>query len=269
MPRFRDILTGEDLRIAFEAVETLERGRPSHCDVALVAEREWRLPMPFWTMWVDALRKSADPHCAEQVFQALAQTARSFVLAGPALSDPPLVFGRLLDSTKFAALVRKAHPQLNHPASLRFLWDLTQADVDSVRHLAGRVKLGEYAMWSTFSRSALSDDPFEPIVELALLPIELGLEIQMGISSVRKYLMLAYELPDGVVARAPTIADAYAGGAPNARFRPFGLTHPTILDQDDLVGRPECIHEVVTGQCLVRPPGGIPKPGWVRSVVPR
>jgi hypothetical protein len=96
------------------------------------------------------------------------------------------------------------------------------------------------------------------------LPLEQGLEFDARVRSAKKYLMLAYELPAQVRPPAATIADAYAGGAPNGRYRPFGWAHSTVADQPDAVLRPECIHDVIKLECIISPLGGIPLPGWPR-----
>jgi hypothetical protein len=244
-------------------LHTLEHSGARYSDMALVIAREWRVTDAFWRDFADEVEKSNAAE-ADELFAALVEVCRRFVLSGPQIEHRPKVLGRLIEENRAITLIRTA-TRLDWPMAQSMLEDMMLSNLGAIKRVASTIPLGAHAMWSTFSETEPEGkDPFRPYDDVTLLPIELGLDVDPRIHATRKFVVFAYTLPPSMAPRWPTIADAYAGGFPNARFRPFGKTHPTVLDLEHARSRPECVHGVVTMNHLTARPGGIPEPGWPR-----
>lgn len=118
-----------------------------------------------------------------------------------------------------------------------------------------RRDLGRFLMWATFDPDG--DSPLgNPLPAPERVVCQLGLPASPGKGPP---VVFQYCLPSGAAARKPTFCDAYAADfwpryfRPNPLPEPYGRTMPTDTCPEE-VGRPEVVHEVVTGESLKAPP---------------
>lgn len=115
--------------------------------------------------------------------------------------------------------------------------------------------IGDQPIWATFSESSL-DQPFD-----GLEPTSKNIRIALGlghIDSESQFILLTYGSHDHetLPLHKPTITDAgsyfYFCPNPNSSAQ-WGLTQPLKPNPDNLCGRPELIHQEITGSSLVFP----------------
>jgi hypothetical protein len=129
-------------------------------------------------------------------------------------------------------------------------------DLSTIRRKWRDFRLATYVMWSTFAPDG--GRPFDGLQRSAR-----HLRATFGLTQVdadAPLLLLEYILPDGVVPRLPTVVEAYAGDEWLYYFRPAteveiedGYSRTYVWDElarREHTGRPEVVHEPVTGHVL-------------------
>jgi len=115
--------------------------------------------------------------------------------------------------------------------------------------------IGNQLIWATFSETSL-DQPFDE-----LEPTSKNIRIALGLGcsdSESQFILLTYGSHNHktLPLHQPTIADAgsYFYFCPNPdSSAQWGITQPLTPNPDNLCGRPELIHQEITGSTLVFP----------------
>lgn len=231
-------------------------------DVASAIRAESALADPEWEELLHLLSKLSvdDKENASRLEASVIDFSRRHLLKGTPI-DHVHHFGRLIEQE--VAIAYLENMGFTYEIAKETLWSYVYANRYPMSQHLPDFPLGRYIIWSTYCTDPDPDrSPFYPCVEPINLPIELGLR-PVDLTK-QAYFVFQYSLPSSTTPRRPTIADAYAGGFGPFRFRPLGRTHPGTMLTGDEVGRPECVHEVVTAKSLTRAPGAIPHPGLPR-----
>jgi hypothetical protein len=216
---------------------------------ALVPDRIWR---DFILTILDA---SAEPH---KLGKAIRMVLRKHLFSGPpAKCSPNAIFGRATTSENLARSFATQKYFGSLTAALSHVRAMKKSQLANLREKWRHYSLAPFVMWSTFDPAG--GRPFHGVPRSARhLRALFGLPANDADGPI---LLLEYILPDGVVARMPTVVEAYAGDDWLYYFRPAGQSemeegYSRTYVWDELarkgeVGRPEVVHRPVTGHVLV------------------
>lgn len=210
------------------------------------------------TAWQDLIRtildSSPDP---PRLRDAMVKTLRSHLFCGPpAKCSPNTIFGRASTSEDLARSFMTQHHFGSLPNALTHIRYVKRRDLSALREKWRHFLLANFVMWSTFDPGG--GRPFQGIRRSARFFRALfGLPASDPDSPL---LLLEYALPDGIVARMPTVVEAYAGDQWLYHFRPAGRFeieegYGKTYVWDELArlgeaGRPEVVHKPITGHAL-------------------
>jgi hypothetical protein len=220
---------------------------------------ETRLPEPAWNELIDALLSVTAEGAS--VCNALRALFRHWILRGTIVDVAGgTIFGKAISTAVLKALLRKRTPGRKVADFAKEVRDFYTKPLPLIQKRWSRRGLGNYLMWSTFSIH--SRRPFRgfPITADGIRRI-LGLDPRLR---NKPLLLLEYHLGDGIEIRFPTIADAYAGDewsyffTPAPEKAPHGLIRAWPEYARQTKPRPEVVHEVISGDRLVRRPVRIP-----------
>jgi hypothetical protein len=234
-------ILGESAAIYYRAV----------CNV----ERESRLLPAAWEELLAALVVASDD--SSSIRRTFIDCLRRWTLNGPPLTlFTPKSFGRATTTEYFSRLLVEKGYFASVPAAKSSIRSLLMKPQEVVARRWQRFDLGKYLMWSTFSTGANQDDPFDGMPSSAdAIRGALGLDPN---ERGQPLLLMVYALPSGVLARFPTVAEAFAGERWNYFFTPapvgapYGMAMPWP-ECEDSAPRPEVVHEVILGINIIAP----------------
>ncbi len=217
---------------------------------------ESRLLPEAWETVFDALL-TINPDEANRIQRALAIAFRKWILKGPPITTfDPKSFGKAITLEYFCRLLVEKGYFGSVKTARRNIRNVLHHTQEVISQRWRHYDLGKYLMWSTFSTGGRQEDPFDGFPDSAD-----GIRGVLGLDPNEKsqpILLMVYSLPPHVVARFPTIAEAYAGDKWNYFFTPaphdahYGVTLPWP-EYQDRSPRPEVVHEIIQGVCIKAP----------------
>ena len=272
MPLYRDILANfaaEKEHIDWALIILKNARVKRFTEAAVVIASDEKCPVEFWREFAEGIARLRDLDEAactpEEIENIFVSTCRNFLLKGPSLDFQPRAFGRIIEFTKMVEIyfnhLSDSIGALSYQQVEQQLNTFALCDELIMNFSVPECPLGTYFMWSTYSHPCGEvTDPFHPCREPMRLPDELGLqEGNITTAASPSYMAFAYNLPADVDPKSPTVAEGYAGSFENIQFRPIGYTSPIKANS---VGRPECVHETITAQELIKRPAMLPEPWW-------
>lgn len=194
---------------------------------------------------------------APSLQRTLTAAFRNFILKSNPIPPPaPSPLGRAVTKERYVEILREQFGFNTEDEKEQFLADLLEssATIDSHRMLLGGKLLCRSGriMWATFDLlpdgSVSGRDPFTQMATDAN-----GIRAQLGLDPNEAHmdmLIFVYNLPHGIAAHFPTIAEAYAGDEwywyfrPAGEFENWGYTMTWPLSA--LSPCPEIIHQAIT-----------------------
>lgn len=219
-------------------------------------DSESRLLPEAWKTVFDALLTVTAKE-VNRVQKVLATAFREWTLKGPPITlSHPKSLGKAITFEYFCRLLVEKGYFGSVKTARRNVRNLQHQTQEVISQRWRHYDLGKYLMWSTFSTGGRQEDPFDGVPYsadgirgvLGLDPNERGKPI----------LLMVYSLPPHVIARFPTVAEAYAGDKWNYFFTPapcdalYGVTLPW-QEYEECSPRPEVVHEIIQGVCITAP----------------
>lgn len=262
---FEDFLSGlekvlrDDIDLGWESCRLLFADTQHHWQFIINFRAESRLPAEAWEAACRViLQRLTNP---ADLQRALTGVFRSHTLGGDSVCSPaPAPLGRAVTLPLFMMLLKEQNVFNSDSEAEQLRNDLLDpgANADTVREALEGIFISRpgRAAWATFDvgrdRSPSGRDPFGSMaLEADVIRARLGLSPNdMG----KDLLLFVYELPSHMIARYPTMADAYAGDEWPYYFRPspegerWGMTMP--WDGCGMPPCPEVVHEAVNAACL-------------------
>jgi len=208
-------------------------------------------------VWRDVVKaildSSTDP---SKLRDAIRAAFRKHLFSGPrAKCSRHAIFGRATTCEDLARTFAAKHYFGSFPGALSHVRTMKRRELPALREKWRDFHLASYVMWSTFDPAG--GRPFQGLKRSSqFLRALFGLDKTDSPSSL---ILLEYTIPDGSIARVPTIVEAYAGEW-LYHFRPAGpfeieAGYGRTYVWDELArcgesGRPEVVHEPVTGFLL-------------------
>ncbi len=219
-------------------------------DERLVDNGEW-----------DVLTRSivAAPSTYEGVTAAIRQIMREHKLQGKEADHPPgVTFGRAATELSIAQTLHGQAALGTLESAIYHVGLYKRVPVTILKKRWRNILIGRHVMWSTFEPSGGDPFAFAPTPPMAkeIGPV-LGLPEE---TRFQPLLLLRYELPSTIKPRIPRITEAYAGDVWVYYFRPadaediergFGRTYVWDSHAGTHAGRPEIVHEPLSGEHLV------------------
>ncbi len=232
----------EDVSLRQQAVRNLYEDR-------LVYESEW----------IELIRAilGARPN-SKEICETIATVMRKFQLKGRTASCAPgTLCGRAITRESLARAFATKGMSLN--AARLNIDRFKHVPVAMLRNLWRGLPIGQYVMWSTFSETR-GERPFAGIDPKTAREIaaRLGL-FRPNKKRCGPFLLLEYEMPRSCKPRIPRTTEAYSGPTWVYYFRPasksdcdlgYGRTYVWDSHADSSGGRPEIVHEPLTGDTL-------------------
>jgi hypothetical protein len=208
--------------------------------------------------WKDLFRAILDsPTDPQKLCEAIRATLRKHLFRGPTAKCPAdTIFGRATTSESLARTFIVKHYFGSLPGALSHVRAMKTRELPALREKWRYFSLASFVMWSTFDPAG--GRPFQGIKRSArFFRAIFGLSANDADSPL---LLLEYILPEGIAARIPTVAEAYAGDEWLYHFRPAseieideGYSRTYVWDElarKAGAGRPEVVHEPITGYVL-------------------
>jgi len=217
-------------------------------------DAEPRLPEAAWQSIKQAIMDGSLD--APSLQRALTLACRAHTLAGDPLPPPkPSPLGRAVTEERFVEILRDQYAFSTDDQKEQFMLDLLRPNATPASNRAQlRNKFlapENRVMWAAFDGKHPGNDPFAQMSNDAR-----SIRAQLGLDQDERgdLLLFEYALPDGITARFPTIADAYAGDTwlwffrPARRGEPYGKTLPWPGCPN--APCPELVHESIKGNTL-------------------
>lgn len=208
-----------------------------------------------WSELVQAILTS--PSDPSKLRSSMRSALRKHLFSGPpAKCSSHTLFGRATTGEDLARTFLSHHYFGSLSGALSHIRTMKGRDVATLRDKWRGYHLASFVMWSTFDPSGAR--PFQGLRRSArFLRALFGLPI-LDVDS--PLILLEYILPEDVVARMPTLVEAYAGDDWLYYFRPagdfeiedgYGRTYVwDDLARSGETGRPEVVHKPITGNSL-------------------
>jgi hypothetical protein len=238
---------GEDAVQAMrETCDTLERrlcdGPVDLSHVWNSIEDECHLSEAGW----DLFFSSIDGVEGDEVANRLTEAFQDCQLNGLEIAETPVPKGKAVPARKFAAWLDESETFTTASMRDRFLDAIRYREPLPDQSLLHDLPLGNHLIWSTFHED--EEDPFSPFTTAQEIRTGLGLPPPER-QEDDELILLVYALKDNVTVRYPTIADAYA--TEDSWNPEFQCSKPGDEWGYTSGGRPEVVHEVIEGECLV------------------
>jgi hypothetical protein len=241
---FLDACTGdEEVRWNETAAMLLGEGR---ADVKDNFEKDHWLEAVVWQAVFLGL-----PQVSLVAFVGVASAVfQGHTLRGAPIAGTPQPKGRALEAGRFLQLAQAASLVATRAQAEQLLNDVRARINPPIPYdrLLADCELGRYFMWSTFNAPG-GGDPFFSCPDAATTRNHYGLT-EPNNPADRELVLCLYTLPAGMPVRYPTIADAYAGSNGNDWNPLFRSSNPGAPWGRTSGGRPEVVHELITGRYL-------------------
>jgi hypothetical protein len=254
-----DQVLRDDIVLGWESCRLVFADTQHHWQFIINFGAESRLTGEAWeALCFVILDRLTNPSDLQRAFTGV---FRSHTLGGDPVSSPaPAPLGRAVTLPLFMKLLKEQNVFSSDSEAEQLQNDLLDpsANADAVREALDGIFISRprRAAWATFDvdqdRSPSGLDPFGSMaLEADVIRARLGLSPN---DKGKDLLLFVYELPSDMIARYPTIADAYAGDEWLYYFRPspegerWGVTMP--WDGSGMAPCPEIVHTAVNASSL-------------------